>query len=134
LWVANKSDCSAARDNFELLQEFLPRPWLALSAQTGEGTAEFARQAFEALEVIRIYTKPPGKKPDFEEPTILKKNATVLDAVTAVHREFVSRLRYVRLWREGSDGEKAPPSGIKVDRDYLLADGDIIEVHIERSV
>jgi ribosome-interacting GTPase 1 len=133
LWTANKSDSSAAKENLELLQEFLPRPWMDLSAATGKGTGDFARRAFEALEVIRIYTKPPGKKPDFDEPTILKKGATVLDAAAAVHREFAHRLRFVRLWREGSDEEKAPPSGIKVDRDYVLEDEDVIELHVERT-
>ena len=58
----------------------------------------------------------------------------LLDAATAVHREFADKLRFVRLWRQGSAGEKAPPSGIKVDRDYVLIDEDIIELHVERSI
>jgi ribosome-interacting GTPase 1 len=134
LWLANKSDCAVADENLELLREFLPRPWLVLSANTGDGLDEFARRAFEALDVIRIYTKPPGKKPDLEDPHILKRGATVLDAATAVHREFADKLRFVRLWRESSSGENTPPSGIKVDRDYVLMDEDIIELHVERSV
>jgi len=132
LWVANKSDCPTAKENLELLQELLPRPWIVLSAKTGEGTEELPRRAFEALEVIRIFTKPPGKRPDMDEPTVLGKGATVLDAAAAVHREFAHRLRFVRLWRE--DGSNTSPSGIKVDRDHVLADGDIIEFHVERTV
>jgi ribosome-interacting GTPase 1 len=133
LWIANKSDCSVAEENLEILREFLPRSWLNLSATTGVGLDEFAKVAFEALDVIRIYTKPPGKTPDLDDPHILKKGATVLDAATAVHREFAQKLRFVRLWRESTDGEKSPPSGIKVDRDYVLHDEDIIELHVERS-
>jgi ribosome-interacting GTPase 1 len=133
LWIANKSDCSAAEENLEILLEFLPRPWLVLSVKTGDGLDEFAGKAFDALDVIRIYTKPPGKKPDLDDPHILKKGATVLDAATAVHREFAQKLRFVRLWRQSTDGEKSPPSGIKVDRDFVLIDEDIIELHVERS-
>ena len=58
---------------------------------------------------------------------------SIADAAAAVHREFAQKLRFVRLWREGTDGEKSPPSGIKVDRDYVLVDEDIIELHVERS-
>jgi ribosome-interacting GTPase 1 len=128
LWMANKSDCPTAAENLEILGEFLPRPWIVLSAKTGEGTGHLPRRAFEALEVIRIYTKPPGKSADMDEPTVLGRGATVLDAATAVHRDFAHRLRFVRLWREDR------PSGIKVDRDHVLTDGDIIEFHVERSV
>jgi ribosome-interacting GTPase 1 len=135
IWLANKSDVEAAEENAELLQEFIPRPWIHLSAQTGFGVEEFTKAAFEGLQIIRIYTKPPGKKPDFDDPTILKTGATVLDAVTAVHREFVGRLRFVRLWREeASPGTKAPPDGIKVERDFVLVDRDVVEIHVERSV
>ncbi len=135
LWVANKSDSPTAVENLELLHEFIPRPWIVLSVKTGEGTEDFARQLFEALDVIRIYTKPPGKNADLSEPTILKTGARVLDAASAVHREFTDRLRFVRLWREkgAGHGVTSPPSGIKVERDHVLADGDIIEFHIERS-
>jgi ribosome-interacting GTPase 1 len=134
LWIANKADCAAAEENLELLREFLPRPWLTVSVTTGIGMDEFARRAFEALEVIRIYTKPPGKKPDLDDPHILKRGATVLDAATAVHREFAHKLRFVRLWRECTRGGEALPSGIKVDRDYVLIDEDIIELNLERTV
>jgi ribosome-interacting GTPase 1 len=134
LWLANKSDCSVAKENLELLEEFCSRPWLALSATTGEGTEEFAYRAFEALEVLRIYTKPPGKPADLEDPTLLKRGATVLDAVRAVHREFIDRLRFVRLWRGAAADEKGKtlPSGIKVERDFVLLDKDILEIHVER--
>jgi ribosome-interacting GTPase 1 len=134
LWLANKSDDPAAEENLEFLEEFLPRPWLCVSAARETGLDEFAKRAFEALDVIRIYTKPPGKKADLEDPHILKKGATVLDAATAVHREFADKLRFVRLWRECKGGGKAPPSGIKVDRDFVLVDEDIIELNLERSV
>jgi ribosome-interacting GTPase 1 len=135
IWLANKYDTEVAEENMELLQEFIPRPWIHSSARNGSGTDLFAKRAFEVLGVLRIYTKPPGKKPDFGDPTILKRGATVLDAVTAVHREFVDRLRFVRLWRsEGPGVDKALPGGIKVERDFVLLDKDVVEIHVERSL
>jgi ribosome-interacting GTPase 1 len=133
IWMANKMDDPAAEENLEFLQEFLPRPWLCVSAAADTGWDEFARRAFEALNVVRVYTKPPGKKADLEDPHILKRGATVLDAATAVHREFAHKIRFVRLWRADKGSGKAPPSGIKVDRDFVLVDEDVIELNLERS-
>jgi ribosome-interacting GTPase 1 len=134
LWIANKADHANAEENLEILREFLPRPWLCVSTATGTRMDELAERAFEALDVIRVYTKPPGKKPDLEDPHILKRGATVLDAATAVHRELAEKLRFVRLWRQSAGDAKAPPSGIKVDRDFVLFDEDVIELNVERSV
>ena len=102
----------------------LPLPGIALSAHSGDGLEAFAQMTFEALKVIRVYTKLPGKKPDFEEPYTLPVGSTVLDAVRTVHRDFADHLKYVRIWGSGRfDGQQVPS-------DHLLQDGDIIEVHV----
>jgi hypothetical protein len=78
---------------------------------------------FKALDVIRIYTKPPGKEADFSEPVILRTGSTVEDAATSVHKDFASNMRFARIW--GSEKYQ----GQMVKRDYVLQDGDIIEFH-----
>ncbi len=101
----------------------LPFPGVAVSARTGEGLDGFARMAFEALRVLRVYTKLPGKKPDYEEPYTLPIGSTVLDVVQMVHREFAERLKYVRIWGSGRfDGQQVPS-------DHRLEDRDVIEIH-----
>ncbi len=107
----------------ELLAE-LPFPGVVMSVASGEGLDDFRRMIFDALHVLRVYTKLPGKKPDLAEPYTLPAGATVLDAVRTVHRDFADHLKYVRVWGSGRfDGQQVPS-------DHRLADGDIIEIHV----
>jgi len=76
------------------------------------------------LHIVRIYTKLPGKKPDMKEPYTLPEGSTALDAVRMVHRDFVDRLKYVRVWGSGRfDGQQVPS-------DHRLEDGDVVEIHL----
>jgi ribosome-interacting GTPase 1 len=59
-----------------------------------------------------------------DEPFIFSRGSTVTDMARSVHRDFAARLKYARIWGE----EKY--QGQKVNRDYILKDGDIIELHI----
>ncbi|MFC2077555.1 GTPase [Candidatus Bipolaricaulota bacterium] len=94
------------------------------STATGEGLDRLRAEIFNALRVVRIYTKLPGKKPDMEEPYTLTIGSTVLDAVRLVHRDFVDQLKYVRIWGSGRfDGQQVPS-------DHVLEDGDVIEIHV----
>jgi len=108
----------------ETLLRELPFAGVAVSARSGIGLDWLAQMAFDALRVLRVYTKLPGKKPDFLEPYTLPVGSTVLDVVRMVHREFAERLRYVRIWGSGRfDGQQVPA-------DHRLADRDIVEIHI----
>ncbi len=108
----------------EALLPDLPFPGVAVSVKSGAGLDGFARMAFDALKVLRVYTKLPGKKPDFEEPYTLPIGSTALDVVRMVHREFAERLKYVRIWGSGRfDGQQVPA-------DHRLADRDIVEIHV----
>jgi len=102
----------------------LPFPCVPVSAESGDGLDALRRMLFDALRIIRIYTKLPGKKPDLTEPYTLPALSTALDGVRTVHREFAERLKYVRIWGSGRfDGQQVPS-------DHVLEDGDIIEIHV----
>lgn len=94
-----------------------------VSAKSDVNLDYLKRTLFESLGVIRLYSKLPGKKPDLDVPFVLRKGATVLDAAERIHKDFVAKLRYARLWREGS------LSGMMVAKDFILEDKDIIELH-----
>ena len=85
---------------------------------------ELRKEIYQALEVIRVYTKTPGGKPDFGEPVVLKRGGTVEDAAEAIHKDFRYKLKYALVWGSGKF------NGQKVKRDHTLEDGDIIELHI----
>jgi hypothetical protein len=57
---------------------------------------------FQALGIIRLYSKLPGKKPDLEAPFVLKKGSSIMDSAVKIHKDFASKLRYAKLWRRGS--------------------------------
>ncbi|MDQ7842126.1 MAG: TGS domain-containing protein [Armatimonadota bacterium] len=125
LVIANKLDASGAGDRLALLREFLGSrlPVLAVSAGMGTGLEALREAAFRLLGVIRVYSKPPGRKADLSAPFILPAGATVLDAAEAIHKDLRDSLRYARLWRrQGAQGQM-------VGRDHVLADGDVIEIH-----
>jgi len=95
-----------------------------LSALYGTGTEELKQEIFKELEIIRVYTKEPGKPPVLADPLILKKGSTVLDAAREIHKDFEQKLKYAKVW--GSTKFE----GQRVERDYRLQDKDIVEFHI----
>ncbi len=120
--VLNKADIA---DGTEELIARMPFPASSVCAATGHGLDGLRRIVFDALKIVRVYTKMPGKKPDMTEPYTLPQGSTALDAVGTVHRDFVERLKYVRIWGSGRfDGQQVPA-------DHLLEDGDIVEIHLK---
>jgi ribosome-interacting GTPase 1 len=124
--LANKIDSLNALENFGLLKELYQSKFLLIpiSAQKGNNLEELKQRIYEMLRIIRVYTKEPGKPADFEDPIILKKNGTVIDAALSIHKDFAHQLKYARIWGKGKY------QGQMVQRDGVLQDGDIIEFHI----
>ncbi|MCS7242204.1 TGS domain-containing protein [Candidatus Caldatribacterium sp.] len=77
---------------------------------------------FRISGVIRIYSKPPGKPPDFSRPFVLKKGSTVADLAGAIHKDLLAHLRGARVWGSTKfPGQLVPP-------DYVLQDKDVVEI------
>jgi len=125
--LANKIDLEGARENFLAIQELYPGRfrWVAASAETGENLDGFARAVFDSLGVVRVYTKPPGRKADLSAPYILRHGQTVLDAAAHVHRDFAEHLKFARLFHAGVEMD-----GRMVERSHVVEDGDILEFHV----
>lgn len=126
LLVANKLDLPGAPANFEALRELYGArlPCLGLSALASTGLGAFARAVFEALNVVRFYSKPPGKPPDLTIPYILHRGETVQAAAARVHRDLAEHLRYARLFHKNGGHD-----GLMVERSHVVEDGDILEFH-----
>ncbi|GBC82178.1 GTPase Obg [bacterium HR10] len=126
LVIGTKSDLPGARETLELVREWLGARFrvLPVSARTGENLEPLRREVYDLLGIIRVYTKEPGKKPDLTTPFVLKRGSTVADIARAIHRDFVQRLKYARIWGAGKfDGQL-------VHRDHVLEEGDIVELHV----
>lgn len=125
LLVGNKADAPDALDRLDVLAELLGKDYrrIAVSALTGQGLPELRALLFDFLEVIRVYSKMPGKKPDMDVPFVLPRGSTVMDLARKVHRDIAERLKFARLWGEGAF------EGQSVKRDHALHDGDVVELH-----
>lgn len=99
-------------------------PCMGISSRTGHNLMAFLQKLFELSDIIRVYTKAPGKKADLTAPFIFPTGSTVLDLAGEVHNDFVQKLKYARIWG------KSVREGQMVQRDYILQDGDIVELYI----
>jgi len=126
LIAGNKSDLDNGGNHFRSLEGAYGSrfPVFAVSALSGEGLEGLKERIFQALEIIRVYTKAPGNRPDQIDPVILEKGSTLEDAAASVHKDFARKLKYARLWGSGKH------EGIMAGKDHVLQDGDIIELHI----
>ena len=74
--------------------------------------------------LIRVYTKSPGKEPDLNSPFVLFKESTLEELAEQIHKDFVTKLKFAKVWG------RSVFEGQMVQRDYILQDGDIVEIHI----
>lgn len=127
LLVASKCDLPGAMENFEAIRDLLGDRYhcIAVSSETRQGLDEFASELFDALHVVRVYTKVPGKHFELDAPYTLPQGATVLDAARRVHKDFAEHLRYARIFHLNHERD-----GLMVDRNHVLEDQDILEFHI----
>ncbi|MFC2035796.1 GTPase [Chloroflexota bacterium] len=126
LIIGNKVDLPQASQNYIALQNIYEDqlPIIAISAKEGIGLEGLKLKIYQMLNIIRVYTRVPGGKPDFNDPIILENGSTLENAAASVHKDFRVRLRYARIWGSGKH------DGVMVKRDHVLQDGDIIELHV----
>jgi len=123
--IANKSDLDPNPVEVEVLEELLDLrfPALTTSANTGDGLDELGPFLFRALEIVRVYTKTPGKSADTDKPFTVRRGDTVLDVARLVHKDIARGLKFARIWgAEVFDGQQVGP-------DHLVCDGDLVEMH-----
>jgi len=125
--VANKMDGPDGVGNLEVVHEFIGDqfPIVPVSAESGEGLEQLKQDVFAMLDVVRSYTKIPGKPADMGAPYVVPRGTTVIELATMVHKDFAERLRFARIWGHGKF------EGQMVSRDYVLQDKDIIEFHVQ---
>ncbi len=126
LLLGNKCDAKNAMEGYQALEKRFEEGFsiLPISSKEGMNLEELKREIYRHLDIIRVYTKTPGKEPDLQEPVVLKKGSTVEDVALSIHKDFAAKLKYARIWGSGKFG------GQMVKRDYELSEGDVIELHI----
>ena len=123
--VANKIDIVDNERELDALDELLGHrfPSIAVSATTEFGLDKVSELLFRCLNIVRVYTKVPGKPADTDRPFTIRYGGTVRDIAVQVHKEFGETFRFARIWGEKVfDGQPVGP-------EHVLIDKDIIELH-----
>ncbi len=77
------------------------------------------------LGLVYVYTKSPGKTKDFP-PIALKKGSDVKELAMHVHKDFIKKFDYARVW-----GDSAKFEGQRVGLGHVLKEKDIVELHLK---
>lgn len=123
--VLNKIDM-ASDDELKNAQNKI-RPDLSVSAEKNIGIGELKSLIYNRLGLISIFLKEFNKKADMDAPLIMWKGATLRDLCSKLHKDFVNKFRFARIWGEGVRFQ-----GMKIVKlDHKLEDEDIVELRIK---
>jgi len=124
LIVVTGQDRPDTEENLEIFQELVDEPWpiCCVSTTQGSNLDQLGPRCAEILQIVRVYTKQPGKPPDLDKPFTVKRGCTVGELAYRIHKELAAKLRSARIWGSGAfDGQT-------VHRSHVLRDGDILEL------
>ncbi len=123
--VATKGDAQGSEARYKELEEKYSHRFdiIPISAEKNENLDGMSWSFYEHLDILRVYTKIPGKKRE-DKPIVLPEGSVVEDAAMKVHKElFVERFRAAVILRD-NDKIKRRTVGLN----YPLQDGDILQL------
>ncbi len=97
-----------------------------ISAATGYHMDELKEEIYQSLGFMRVYLKPQAGEADLEEPLIVRTGSSVEDVCRKLHRDFVDRFRFARVW-----GRSVKHPGQRVGLVHRLREGDLLTIIIE---
>jgi ribosome-interacting GTPase 1 len=126
--VANKLDVADAAAELKRVKNSIEGrvPVVAVSCEKRLGLEQLGNVLFEALAVIRVYTKQPGAREPSQRPFTLKRGATVADLARSIHTDFERDFTFARVW-----ADRLVFSPQKVGVGFALEDGDVVEIHVK---
>ena len=102
------------------------KPDICVSAENKINTEQLKELIFRKLEFMRVYCKEVGKKADMGVPLIMRKGNTLKDVCTKLHKDFVSKFRFARVWGKSSRFPGMPVRKLE----HVVEDKDIVEIHL----
>jgi len=75
--------------------------------------------------LTRIYTKPKGKLPDWNDPVVLagSDSPTVEDFANRIHRSMMKQFKWALVW--GASARHRPQ---RVGKEHVLQDEDVVQI------
>jgi len=123
LTVVTKIDLVDKERLDEICKEI--KPDVLVSGATKEGINQLKKEIYDRLKLIRVFLKEVNKPADMDEPLIMFKGCTIKDVCEKLHRDFVDKFKFARVWGSSKfDGQLFK----KTNRE--LKDKDVLELHM----
>lgn len=122
LYVFNKID-SLTIEELDILDQ-MPN-YVPISSANKWNLEELMEEIWDRCNMLRIYTKPKGQMPDYEEPVILHSegNPTVEEFCNRLHKHLMAEFSHALVW-----GRSAKHQPQLCGKDHLLMDEDIVQI------
>lgn len=122
LYVLNKIDAISIEE-LDLLYK-IPHS-VPISSREWLNIDELSEKMWDALELVRVYTKPRGQSPDYSAPVVLRRGrCSVEDFCNAIHKEIAKQMKYAVVWGASAKHSR----GQKVGLDHILEDEDVVHI------
>ena len=83
-----------------------------------------AELMWDKLDMVRVYTKPKGKLPDYNDPVVMKRSkSTVEHFCNKIHKMMIKSFKHALVW--GSSAKHRPQ---RVGKEHTLEDEDIVQI------
>ncbi|KAL7424751.1 GTP-binding protein rbg1 [Cryptotrichosporon argae] len=120
IYVLNKIDAISIEE-IDLLYK-IPNS-VPISSKMWLNIDELLEVMWDKLNLVRVYTKPKGRQPDYTAPVVLRRDrAKVENFCDAIHKEIKKQFKYAMVYGTSAKHSR----GQKVGLDHVLEDEDII--------
>jgi ribosome-interacting GTPase 1 len=121
LYVFNKIDAITIEE-LEILDQ-MPN-YVPISSQHEWNLEELMEEIWNRCSMLRVYTKPKGNIPDYDEPVILHAaNPTIEEFCNRLHRSLMDEFAFAWVW-----GHSAKHQPQRCGKDHVLSDEDIVQI------
>lgn len=123
-WQIEKEKIFIVGNKIDIAPPNLKTETFSISAKVGTNLEKLKEKIFKNLRIIRVYAKEPKKEVNFDHPFILKEGTKLIEFVEEINEEWIKKFKGAKLY--STDLKHF----IMVGREYILKDGDIIEIKI----
>ncbi|KAL7004236.1 GTP-binding protein rbg1 [Cystobasidiomycetes sp. EMM_F5] len=122
IYVLNKIDAISIEE-LDLLYR-IPNS-VPISAKMWLNIDELIDVMWEKLDMVRVYTRPRGRAPDYSSPVVLPRSkCSVEDFCNAIHRDIFKQMRTSIVWGTSAKHSR----GQKVGGAHILEDEDVVQI------
>ncbi|ANB12382.1 GTP-binding protein RBG1 [Sugiyamaella lignohabitans] len=121
VYVLNKID-SISIEELDLLFR-IPNA-VPISSENGWNLDELLEVMWDKLNLVRVYTKPKGQQPDYEQPIVLRQNrCSVEDFCNSIHKSLVDEFKNAVVY-----GRSVKHQPQHVGLSHVLMDEDVVTI------